>query len=391
MFENTYFFLFICLLFFGIGDVLGVATKAKLSSVFVSLFLFLIGFVTGIIPPDIIKVAGLSEMGKWATCFIVFSMGTTINLRELLAEWRTVATAVLSMLSLTVAGFALVPLIGYEETIVAIPILNGGIVATQMMTTAAMEQGFQIAAALGAILYAVQKFVGTPIASYFGLREANALIEEYRRTGVRPHFPGQAVQEGEKKPTFFERHKKYYGAFTSLALTATFAWISYLIQLGTGLSATIWALILGAVVSYLGIVPPNILKHANSSGIFNIAVFASIIPSLALIKVDDLITLSYATVVVFILSVAVLFIFFYVLPFWKLIGSRNLAMGVASCQLLGFPATYLIANEVAQAAAENDEEKQIILDRLMPKYLVGGFSTVTTFSVIIAGFFVPLL
>lgn len=120
--------------------MLGVATKAKLSSVFVSLFLFLIGFVTGIIPPDIIKVAGLSEMGKWATCFIVFSMGTTINLRELLAEWRTVATAVLSMLSLTVAGFALVPLIGYEETIVAIPILNGGIVATQMMTTAAMEQ-----------------------------------------------------------------------------------------------------------------------------------------------------------------------------------------------------------------------------------------------------------
>lgn len=390
MFENVYFFLFICLLFFGIGDVAGVATKAKLSSVFVSLFLFLIGFVTGIIPPDIIKVAGLSEIGKWATVFIVFSMGTTINLRELLAEWRTVATAVLSMLSLTVAGFALVPLIGYEETIVAIPILNGGIVATQMMTSAAMEQGFQIAAALGAILYAVQKFVGTPIASYFGLREANALLEEYRRTGVRPHFPGQ-VTDTEKKPTFFERHKKYYGAFSSLALVGTFSWIDYLIQLATGLSATIWALILGAVVSYLGIVPPNILKHANSSGIFNIAVFASIIPSLAMIKVDDLITLSYATVVVFILSVAVLFVFFYVLPCWKLIGSRNLAMGVASCQLLGFPATYLIANEVAQAAAENDEEKQIILDRLMPKYLVGGFSTVTTFSVIIAGFFVPLL
>ena len=47
--------------------------------------------------------------------------------------------------------------------------------------------------------------------------------------------------------------------------------------------------------------------------------------------------------------------------------------------------------KLVEAAAENDEEKQIILDRLMPKYLVGGFSTVTTFSVIIAGFFVPLL
>lgn len=390
MFENTYFYLFLCLLFFGIGDLAGVATKAKLSSVFVSLFLFLVGFMSGLIPPDIIKIAGLSEIGKWATCFIVFSMGTTINLRELIAEWRTVATAVLSMLSLTVAGFVLVPLIGYEETIVSIPILNGGIVATQMMTSAALEQGFNIAAALGAILYAVQKFAGTPVASYFGLREANLILEEFRRTGVRPHFPGQP-EEGEKKPTFFERNKKFYGAFVSLAITAAFAWVAFMIQKCTGLSATIWALILGACVSYLGVVPPNILKHANSSGIFNIAVFASIIPSLATIKVDDLMTLSYATVVIFILTFAVLFLFFYILPGWKLIGSRNLAMGVASCQLLGFPATYLIANEVAQAAAQTEEEKQIILDRLMPKYLVGGFATVTTFSVIIAGFFVPLL
>lgn len=390
MFENTYFYLFVCLLFFGIGDYLGVLTKAKLSAVFVSLFLFLIGFMSGLIPPDIIKVAGLAELGKWAICFIVFSMGTTINLRELIAEWRTVATAILSMLSLTVAGFVLVPMIGYEETIVSIPILNGGIVATQMMTSAALEKGFTIAAALGAIIYAVQKFVGTPIASYYGLREARTLLDEFRATGKRPHLPGQ-VEEGEKKATFFERHKKFYGAFTSLAITAFFSWVAFVIQIWTGLSATIWALILGAVVSYLGVVPPNILKHANSSGIFNIAVFATIIPSLATIKVDDLLTLSYATVVIFILTFIVLFLFFYILPGWKLIGSRNLAMGVASCQLLGFPATYLIANEVAQAVSQNDEEKQIVLDRLMPKYLVGGFATVTTFSVIIAGFFVPLL
>ena len=386
MFENTYFFLFICLLFFGIGDVLGVATKAKLSSVFVSLFLFLIGFVTGIIPPDIIKVAGLSEMGKWATCFIVFSMGTTINLRELLAEWRTVATAVLSMLSLTVAGFALVPLIGYEETIVAIPILNGGIVATQMMTTAAMEQGFQIAAALGAILYAVQKFVGTPIASYFGLREANALIEEYRRTGVRPHFPGQAVQEGEKKPTFFERHKKYYGNFVSLAICGLFAWFAFMLGKLTGLSATIWALILGTVVCATGTVPKNILKHSNSAGIFNVAIFATIIPSLAKIRFEDLFVLGYATIVLFVITFAVLLLCFYVLPLWKILGSRNLALGVAAGQLLGFPATYLIVNEITNAVGETDAERQAINDHLMPKYLVSGFATVTSISVIIAGF-----
>ena len=62
-------------------------------------------------------------------------------------------------------------------------------------------------------------------------------------------------------------------------------------------------------------------------------------------------------------------------------------MGVSVSQLLGFPATYLVVNEVAQAVATNEEEKRLITDRLMPKYLVGGFATVTSFSVIIAGIF----
>ena len=80
MFENIFFYLFICLLFFGIGDILGVLTKAKVSAVFVSLFLFLIGFMSGLIPTDIIKLAGLTEIGKWGTVFLVFSMGTSINI-----------------------------------------------------------------------------------------------------------------------------------------------------------------------------------------------------------------------------------------------------------------------------------------------------------------------
>ena len=139
MFENVYFYLFLCLLFFGIGDVLGTLTKAKLSSVFVSLFLFLICFVTGLIPPDIIKQAGLTEVGKWVTPFIVFSMGTSINLREFIAEWRTLVTAIFSMVVVAIAGLAMIPLIGYNETIVSVPIINGGIVATQIMTSAALE------------------------------------------------------------------------------------------------------------------------------------------------------------------------------------------------------------------------------------------------------------
>lgn len=396
MFDNMFYYLFLCLFFFGIGDVLGVATKAKVSAVFVSLALFLVCFMADLIPDDIVKQAGLTELGKWGVIFIVFSMGTTINLKELIAEWRTLVTSILSMIVVMVAGLAMIPIIGYEETIVSVPILNGGIVATQIMTSAAMEQGFQMAAALGTIVYAVQKFFGTPVASYFGMREAKLIVEEFRRTGGASAATATDAAKPEaaqpaKAPVFWERHKRYYGQFASLAITAFFSWIAFMLGKATGLSGTIWALLLGTVVTCTGLVPSNILKHANSAGIFNVAVFATIIPSLASIKAGDLVTLGIALVVMFIITFAVLVLFFYVLPGWKILGSRNVAMGVACCQLLGFPATYLIVNEVAGAAGETDAERRAITDRLMAKYLVGGFATVTSLSVISAGFFETLL
>lgn len=313
-------------------------------------------------------------------------MGTSLNIKQLIAEWRTVAVAVLSMIVLIAGSVVLIPVIGYQETIVSIPIINGGIVATQIMTSAAMDKGFAMAAALGTVLYAVQKFFGTPVASYFGLRAAKEALAEFRRTGVNPYAPKEEVHGGAvPKETFFEKHKKFYGPFASLTIAALFSWLAFVIGKYTGLSATIWALILGAVMGSTGLVPPKILDHAKSSGIFNVGVFAVIIPSLAKIKVSDLLVLSFNTIMVFIVVFAVLFLFFYILPLWKILGNRNLAMGVAVMQLLGFPATYLVANEIAIATGETEEERQVVNDAIMPKYLVGGFATVTTFSVITAG------
>ncbi len=387
-FDNVFWYLFICLFFFGISDYLSVLTRAKLSSVFVSLMLFLVCFMSGVIPADIIHQGGLSQIGKWALGFVVFSMGTTVNMRELIQEWRTVTTAICSMLVVAASMFVLVPLIGYNEVIVAIPILNGGIVATQVMTSAAMEQGLTIAAGLGTILYAVQKFFGTPVASYFGMKEAKKIVAEFRETGINPYRKEEVkIDKRDMMPTFFERHKKYYGQFVCLAICALFAWCAFCIGKMTGLSYTIWCLLLGATISSMGLVPKNILMHAKSSGIFNVAVFATIIPSLAKIQLGDLLVLSYSTIAIFIVLFIAIYIAFAVLPLWKIQGSKNIAMAVAMCQLLGFPATYLIANEVAQGASETEAEKQVILDAIMTKYLVGGFATVTSFSVIIAGVF----
>ena len=210
---------------------------------------------------------------------------------------------------------------------------------------------------------------------------------EYRRTGINPNKAQPKTETSVVKPTYFDNHKKFYGPFLCLAITGFFTWVASIIGSFTGLSYTIWCLVLGACMSSTGYVPKNILGQAKSSGIFNVAVFATIIPSLARIDLNDLWVLSYSTIIMFIVVFVLLYVSFGILPLWRIQGKKNVALGVAACQLLGFPATYLIANEVATAAAENEEEKQVVLDAIMSKYLVAGFTTVTSVSVIIAGFF----
>ncbi len=395
---NAIFLLFICMFIFSVGDILGVATKARLSSVFVALMLFLVGFLTGLIPTDIIKQGMLSEVARWSAPFIIFHMGTMINIRELAHEWRTVLMSCIAMAVAALSIFLVVPLIGMQAAIVGIPIINGGIVATQLMTEAAMAKGFTLAAALGAIVYAIQKFVGTPPASFFGLKEAEVLLKEYREknTSGSSSDGGKDIKRAGASLYASLGLDKYYTPFTCLGVTAFFAWLSFYLQgiskdMGMSVSYSIWALLLGAVAGHIGIVPEKILDKGKSSGFFSMVVFAAIIPSLATIKVSDLQTLLFQTVVIFVAVLIGTFVFMYYLPLWKIVGSRNISVGIAMAQMLGFPATYLIANEIATAVTNDEGERAFILKKIMPAYVVAGFASVTSISIIIAGIFVDFL
>ena len=148
---------------------------------------------------------------------------------------------------------------------------------------------------------------------------------------------------------------------------------------------------MGALVGQLNLVPPKILDKGRAIGLLNMAIFAGIIPSLGKINVADLSTLAWQTTVVFAAVLIGTLIFMYWLPTWKFIGSRNLSVGIAMAQLLGFPATYLIANEIATAVAKDEEEREVVLKRIMPAYVIAGLASVTTLSIVVAGFFAELL
>lgn len=299
--------------------------------------------------------------------------------------------AIISMIVGIIAVFAVVPLVGKEAAVVSIPIINGGIIATQIMTGSAMEKGFQTVAALGTLVYAIQKFVGTPPASYFGMREGRKVLEQFRAGKIQAATDEKKAPVKEARITFAKKNEKYFTSFTCMAIAAAAAFISRIVQEKTGLNASITALLLGTVLSYSGAVPNAILDKAKVSGFLSFAVFASLIPSLAKISFGDLTTLGFQLLLIFAAFVVGTYLLIYLLPTWKIVGSRDLAMGIAMAQLLGFPATYLIANEIATALTDDEEEKNAILKRIIPAYVVAGLASVTTISIIIAGIFVEFL
>lgn len=397
-----FMWLFVCIAIFSVGDLMGVVSKAKISSVFVAMFLFLIGFMSGILPSDVINKAMLTEIGKWASPFVVFHMGTMVKMHELRREWRTVIMALWGMGIAVGALYLVIPIIGQAAAYVSIPIINGGIVATQIMTTAALGKAAQVggaaadvlklAAALGTAVFALQKLIGTPPTSYCAMQEAKAVIADFRakkQAGQKMSVSSGSVEE----IGFFERHNlgRYYTPFVCLGVTAFFAWISMYLGKITPVNYSIWALVFGVITSYAGIVPQNVLDRGKASGLVTCVVFTSIIPALSTIRLEDLRPLAFQTVVVFGAVLIALFVFIYLIPTWKIVGSKNLALGLSMTQLLGFPAFFLIINEVATAASETEEEKEAVLAKLVPAFVVSNFISVTSVSIIIAGFFAPLL
>jgi hypothetical protein len=76
----------------------------------------------------------------------------------------------------------------------------------------------------------------------------------------------------------------------------------------------------------------------------------------------------------------------------RLLGySKAMAFALSLTALYGFPPNYILTEEAANALAESPEEKEFLMNQMLPKMLVGGFTTVTVVSVILAGFFAKML
>ena len=345
---------------------------------------------------NIFKATSLDPYYAFVMPFILVHMGTLMKVRNLINEWKTVAVAFVGIVGLSfglyyVAG----PLIGSIMSLTAAGPISGGIVATYIVREAANLKGFTELSVFAALLLVIQNFVGLPVASWCLKIEGRRLLKQMH-SGVA----------GEKEAVKIDPEVPAYRLFpaTPKALQTPFVlmfktflvgyiavWVAQYIPVVTGklgfqfsIHKLVLALIFGIIFYEVGFLEHDVFTKANCAGY---AMFFCLIPVWAGLTDANpkmVMNLIYPIVLCFAISLVCLAVTSLILG--KILGySWALSMAVSTTCLYGFPATFIVSSEVSAAISANEEEKKYVMNGILSKMLIGGFTTVTIGSVILAG------
>ena len=378
----------VVLVFFSLGDLIASKTKAMMSMRFISSALILAAFWMGM-PADLFKATGLMKLAMTFIPVLMVHMGTMIDGRAMLAQYKTVIIALLTMCAASGAVLLIgSPLIGMNYALTATGPISGGNVAMLIMSAAAQEKGLNDILVFVTMLLILQSFVGVPIASFCLRREARRLKVEFAN-GAQALA---AAEKTERKKLVPPLPKKLRTPFILLCKTFLVAALAVAAAKLTGnkIHPFVMALVFGVIAYELGFLEGRILEVAASSGL---SIFIMLLPTYVnLSKATPQMVLSLLFPIVVSFAAAVVGLIVSSLVISKVAHtSFDLTLAIGSCCLIGFPGTFIVSDEVARTYGDTEEEHKFIESRIMPQMLVSGFTTVTIASVFLAGFLVNFM
>lgn len=390
-----------CGVAFVIGEMVSHATRAWIPSVFVTACVMLLGYWT-IFPKEIVTNAGLMPFGNTIGIFLLLvHIGTIISLQQLMKQWRTVVICLCGLLGMCVIGYFVGSMVMERNLVIAgIPPLTGGIVSTTIMQKAAMKAGLMKASVFAIATYCIQGFAGYPLTAACLHFEGKRLLNQLRTKEVvltpeqieaNSHVGLTATTDDtETRKTLLPPLPKSVNTpvmiLTKLALVG---WFAVLLGKVTPVNGAIWALVLGVFFTYIGFLDQNALTRAGSLWIIMFALLMFVFDGLKICTPDMLISLLAPMLILVVVSVVGMAIFSYVISrFMKV--SFPLAFANSLTALYGFPADAILTEMTCSSLADNEVERGYLMANIFPSMIVGGFTSVTITSVLIAGYFATL-
>ena len=400
--QSPFLALAIVAIIYGFGEIVSTKTKAWVPSVFVIAILFIIGYWT-IFPKDIVNLAGLGVplSTPIAIIFCVIHMGSSISFNELKKQWKTIVICLFGILGMIIFSLTIARLfVDFEYIVAGLPPLTGGIVSATMMQQASLEAGFEKAGILAICMYVCQGFVGYPLTSILLKIEGKRLLKSYNKNNTynknNDALKIENIEQKEKR-IIPKIPDKYYSTALSLGIMALIGFISVYLQdfsakfLGVyKINSAVIGLLLGIIFAEIGLIDRNILKRNSCFNIFMFIVMLYIFSGLNNATPELLLEILKPMIIIIIIGVLGMARFSIIIA--KILKvSVPMAFASSLTSLYGFPPNYILTEECAKSLANTEDEKQYLMDNMLPQMIVGGFVTVTITSVIIASIFTPLL
>jgi len=382
-----------------LGDYISIITKAKVPMLFVCLFGYLILIWSGM-PKDLISISTLGPLGGMLVPLLIVHMGTLIPFNQIKEQWRSIVVALIGLV--IAGGFILLiisPIFGYNKAVAGCAPVLGGIIAALVTADGLKAVGHPELLVIAMAILGIQGLVGMPIASNILKKYVVSIKEKIKRgeitsDSVSKKKVGEEIQFGTDEnpsPKYKALLPKKFEVDT-IMLFKLFVGGALAFFLGkiTPISNSIWALFIGMTGAYFGIYRGKMLNRSNS---FGLAMAALII--LVLGSMNNVTFKLFTTQLPAILSI--LAIGTVGLLLGGVIGAKivkwpiELSIPVVLTAEFGFPGNYLISDEVARSTGSNKEERDIIMDKILPPMLVGGYTTVTITSIIIASILIKTL
>lgn len=374
------------LIVYAIGDFISQKTKSIVSMMFTSSVLFLIGFWLGI-PATLFEDAQLMGIGSVLIGLLITHMGTLLNFSDLKVQWKTVVIGLSAVVGIGIFLFAVgTPILGREYAVAAAPPISGGVVAAIIMGEVATAKGFTDIAVFATILVVVQGFFGFPLASFFLNKEAKLILKNKDNNKSQVVTEKEKAEESSRKKLIPALPPELQTNFVLLAKLSITALLSMKLAALTNniIHPYVMCLLVGIVACEIGFLERDIMTKANAFGLAMVGLMAVIFASLSKATPEMLLSLLFP--IVGSLTLGTIGIIIFSILAGKFLGiSPSMAVAIGASALFGFPGTYIVSYEVANANATTEEEKQMILDQILPKMLVAGFITVTIASVLLAG------
>lgn len=392
---NPIYAVAIVLAFIALGELASIWSRARVPSLLVAMLGIFIVAQLGLIPSTVVDDSLLPTVYTILVGPILFHMGSLIPLPTLLQQWRSVIIALSGMLfAVLLLAVAIIPLFSFAHFVAGASPLAGGIVATGLTTDGLITAGVSSTIlVLPALVLMMQSLPSMPMTNFLLRRFAIHLREsgKLEELAAKAHALKEAAARGEAKkkpitlPSFLEENELF-----TLFMVLIGGALATLISNPTHIPSSIVALLLGIGSTAIGLTPERALEKASSFGFAMAAVVAIVMAPLVTADMSDVVTALVPMVVILIIGGTGIMLGGFLatkLLRWE----PTLGMSVALTAMYGFPADYLLTNEVARSVGVDETERQQLLDAMLAPMLVGGFTSVSAGSVVVASVLVSFL